>query len=112
MTGTAQEPREYLAALVPGIAPQGNAIYFEHVERIEERIACPQAPDRSAQPVEVGHAIGAAHHTLAVERHRFYAQRRDCLHDQRHPVCPIAAVPAEHAHAVRLAVADKAETVV
>ena len=55
------------AARLPWLAAQIVAIKLQQVEGVQEGVPGALAAHGSAEPVEVGHAIGAAHHALAVD---------------------------------------------
>ena len=112
IAGLAQEARQRLAAHIPWLAPQVAAVELKQIESVQEGSPRAQATDRSAQPIEVRDAVGAADDALAVERHRLDVERRQRLGDRRHAVGVVVAAPGEHAHPVAVAPADEAEAVV
>ena len=81
-----------LKRFLPEIVP----IDFEHVEGEQEHGAVPAL---RVQPLEVGRAVVAAHHGLAVDRDRADPQGAGGLDDQREAVRPVIAAPSEQAHA-------------
>src|SRR5690349_21685167 len=70
---------------------------------------CPQDPcGRRAG----GQSTLVDHHALAVERGRLDWQGAQRLHDRRDSVSPLTPLAAEHPHAIALAPADEAISVV
>src|SRR5262249_26759793 len=97
---------------VPLVVPQVLAIDLQQVEGVQKCLARSQSPDRRAQPVEIRHAARAAHHTLAVDRHRLDAQLRQRLCDPGYPVSPVVTAPGKHADPFAITAADEPEAVV
>jgi hypothetical protein len=86
----ARAPAVLLIASCPArLLPQIVPINFEH------------HPLR-VQPVEIGNAIVAAHHGLAVIRDRANPQTAGDLDDQREGVRPVITAPGEQADASSL----------
>ena len=97
---------------MPLVGSQVVAVKLEQIERVQKCVPRSLAPNRSAQPVEIRHSVLAANHTLAVERHRFYAERLQRFGDRRHPVRPIVSAAGKHTDPVAVAPADEPEAIV
>ena len=75
--------------------PQIVAVDLEHVEGVQEHGGIPAL---RVQPVEIGHAVIAAHDGLAVDRDRANPQTAGGLDDRRKAVAPIEPAAREQSH--------------